>query len=135
MSRNFQSLWCCTIAENDTAAARASRHAFTALMEATASEGSDVYGATMIFGELLANAFEHGRGKIIVELHSEGADALLVFGDEGPGFVAPRSTQSADGLRGRGLHIIKSLAREVNIDTPPRSRVTVRLPVRLKHAT
>jgi two-component sensor histidine kinase len=59
----------------------------------------------LVFCELFANAVEHGRGRIRVELRRDGASAELSIADEGPGPGALRE----DGL---GLTIAHELVRE-----------------------
>ncbi len=103
-----------------------------AFFDAEADEGSDVYGAVIVFGELVANVVRHAPGAISVRIEWPAAGpAMLYVDDWGPGV---RSVQtSSDPMResGRGIEIVRALAREVHIVSAPigGTHVSAALPV------
>jgi anti-sigma regulatory factor (Ser/Thr protein kinase) len=97
----------------------------------------DAYVAALVFGELVGNVVRHAPGPI--EMRAEWRDEELVLHvfDSGPGFEAERGLPDASSEGGRGLYIVRTLARDVVVAPNPRgTRVSVRLPVaRKRHAT
>lgn len=111
--------------------ARDARNAFVA--EITALGRADPLASEVIFGELVANALEHGAGSIRVDLYETPDGLLLCVADAGRG-VAKAGERLAKTVphtmapRGRGLHIVRTLAREVRVAEEPTSVVRVLLP-------
>jgi signal transduction histidine kinase len=67
-------------------------------------------------GNLIANAVEHGAGRVRVQGSACGANAQLEVADDGPGLPASvaelaRRPRAGRGARGRGLAIASSIAR------------------------
>lgn len=94
----------------------------------------DVYGATVIFGELVGNVVRHAPGPIETRAEWQGADMVLHVLDRGGGF-APSNHLPDDGLSegGRGFVIVDALARRVDVTTTRQgSHVRVVLPVTRK---
>jgi two-component sensor histidine kinase len=104
-------------------------HAF---LDAEADDASDVLGAVMVFGELVANVVRHAPGAISVRIEWPAAGpAMLYVDDWGPGV---RSVQpSDDPMResGRGIQIVRAVARALHIASAPLggTHVSVSLPV------
>ena len=108
---------------------RATRHQFTrALREIGYSEVA-VEAGTLILGELLANACEHGLVPVRIELSNVGERWRLTVDDAGYGIRRPLM-RDPNSLRGRGFEIIERLGATLNIAPPPRSTVQVLLPER-----
>ncbi len=82
----------------------------------TVADG-DVYGATVIFGELVGNVVRHAPGPIEMRAEWQGSDLVLHVLDRGPGF-APTLRLPDDGLSesGRGFFIVDALARRVDVN-------------------
>ena len=93
---------------------------------------SDFGGAELICGELIANAVRHAPGHVTVELDWSGDAPTLTIADDGPAFPIAR-TLPVDALAetGRGLFIVRSLARKIELDSLPSegTKITVELPV------
>ncbi|MGV9311786.1 ATP-binding protein [Streptomyces sp. NPDC003691] len=73
---------------------------------------AEAYGDTLelLIGELVANAFEHGRGNVTLRLRREARHVRVDVTD---GLAKARLTTSADGAlaeSGRGLFLVDSLA-------------------------
>lgn len=118
------------IERNDPATAREARVAFVAALQELG--GIDVLASEMIFGELVANALEHGAGTIEARLSRTDQGLMLVVTDSGSGILrASRDGSPApSGLepRGRGLHIVRMLAQDVRVAEQPGSAVFALLP-------
>ena len=108
------------------------RAAVRAFFVAEADEASDVEGAVLVFGELVANVVRHAPGAISVRIEWPASGAAMLYVDDwGPGV---RSVQmSHDPMRecGRGIEIVRALAREVHIVSAPLggTHVSAALPV------
>ena len=67
-------------------------------------------------GNVLANAVEHGRGRIELSVREHGGRVRIEIADDGPGLPAPvvelaASPRAGRGRRGRGLAIASDIAR------------------------
>jgi len=90
-------------------------------------------------GNLLANALEHGTGKVELVARSVGDRVRIEVADEGPGLPAPvgdltRRPRAGRGRRGRGLAIAADIAdrhggRLVAAPSSRGARVALELPV------
>jgi two-component system, sensor histidine kinase PdtaS len=90
-------------------------------LEPVTLTGQRATALALVFCELFANALEHGRGGITVELRRDGPAVLLEIADEGEG---PRA-----GRQGLGLTIATALAREeLRGRIELRGRAVVRFP-------
>jgi len=99
---------------------------------AEADEASDVDGAVLVFGELVANVVRHAPGAISVRIEWPATGpAMLYVDDWGPGVRSVRT--SADPMRedGRGIEIVRALARDLRIVSAPfgGTHVSAALPV------
>lgn len=89
-------------------------------------------------GNLLANAIEHGRGPIDVEVAVRGGLVRVAVSDQGPGLPAPvgelrRRPRRGRGARGRGLAIAADVAEAhggslVSAPTQSGARLVLELP-------
>jgi glucose-6-phosphate-specific signal transduction histidine kinase len=88
----------------------------------------NVQTAVMIFGELIANACEHGKIPVDIHLRPHRNRLVLEVLDSGADIERP-ATRDPDSLRGRGFEIIERLGGIIQILPRPRSRVSVTLPL------
>ena len=107
------------------------RRALRDLFVCFGASDSDFDGAELIVGELLGNAVRYAPGPVTVHLSWADDEAVFTIHDRGPGFN-PRMELPPDlGTSGRGLYIVKKLARNVTVScSPAGSTVTATLPVR-----
>lgn len=110
------------------------RAAVRAFLEAEADPGSDVDGAVLVFGELVANVVRHAPGAIVVRITWNDDGPRLTVEDRGPGLdELPEPALDDDPWResGRGFAIVETLARRVRVRKSPLggARVDVILPV------
>ena len=119
--------WNWRLAHGDARTVAGSRHAFAKALRDGGHSDDDVETGVMILGELLANACEHGRLPVEIQLRPNGAGLVLEVVDSGANIVRPpwRDPQS---LRGRGFQIIERLGGVIEITPRPRSIVRVTLP-------
>ncbi len=114
---------------------RAAVHAF---LEAESDEASDVPGAVLVFGELVANVVRHAPGAISVRIEWPClGPAMLYVDDWGPGVCSVATSDDPMREDGRGIQIVRALAREVRIVSAPigGTHVSAALPVdRRRHA-
>lgn len=116
------------------------RSAVRAFFDEAADETSDVPGALLVFGELVANVVRHAPGAIAVRIDWPIDGPVMLYVDDcGPGLSGPREHDD-DPLResGRGIEIVNALARDVQIVAAPNggTHVSAELPLgRRKQAT
>lgn len=93
---------------------------------------SDFGGAELICGELIANAVRHAPGHVTVALDWSQDAPTVTIAEVGPPFSIVQPLP-ADALAetGRGLFIVRSLARKIELDSRPwdGTKITVELPV------
>ena len=89
---------------------------------------AEVYDGTIILGELLANACEHGRLPIRVELRATGKQWLLTVRDSGSGFVRRIAPFDPTADRGRGFQIVERLGGRIHISGGASANIQVTLP-------
>ena len=120
--------------QRDRVQSRAIRRDFRGYINAAITRDSDGEAAEIIFGELVANAVEHGAGSITARLSADGESVFLEVLDQGAGFAMPSESamDSAEHERGRGLTIVRSLCGQVRVAHEKGTFVEVRLPVRLQ---
>lgn len=109
------------------------RSAVRAFFNETADETSDVPGALLVFGELVANVVRHAPGAINVRIEwPVGGPVMLRVDDCGPGLGAPVEHDD-DPWResGRGIDIVRALSPVVRIESAPAggTRVSAELPL------
>ena len=119
-------------ASEPTAAVRARRD-FNAYLHEHCTDDSDFVAAEMVFAELISNAFRHGRAPVRIWVECDDRRCTLNVQDRGPGFQ-PRLPQLPVDLlseSGRGLYLVNTLARRVEVVSRPHygSVVKALLPV------
>ncbi len=94
---------------------------------------SDLDGAELVVGELIANAIRHGAPPYGVCVDWQDDPPILCVIDRGRGMRALYPAPDPESERGRGLLLVRALAGEVIVDSPPDercgTRVVVALPV------
>ncbi len=123
--------WAWRIQRGDFEGAARARREFALYLRGKNAKDAERYDAALIFGELVANAVKSARSSVTVELFENGWTALRVI-DDGDCFepvaIAP---QPLFAQSGRGLYIVKQLARNLSVAAVNRHcEVTVELPVR-----
>jgi anti-sigma regulatory factor (Ser/Thr protein kinase) len=103
-------------------------------LEAQADAGrSDLDGAELVVGELVANAVLHGAPPFGVCIDWDNDPPMLCVVDRGCGMPPVYPAPGPDSETGRGLLIVRALAGEIVIDSAARNasgtRVVVALPV------
>jgi anti-sigma regulatory factor (Ser/Thr protein kinase) len=111
----------------DARVMRTTRAQFSDALRTAKRNAEEIEVATIILGELLANACEHGKLPVGVELHASRGAFTLVVTDEGYDITRP-AFRHPNSLRGRGFEIIEALGAKITLSSRPRSRVEVRLP-------
>ncbi len=84
-----------------------------------APTGEELFRAELIIGEALANTVEHAPGSVRVSVDWTGINPVVTIADAGPGLsrFVPQLPADALNENGRGLFLIASLARDVQIET------------------
>lgn len=117
-------------AENAQAAQEA-RGEFIATLRSQARSG-DLTAAELIFGELIGNVVRHAPGPIEIQLEWSGEHPVLHVTDRGTGFDrTPSLPEDILKESGRGLYIIETLSKSLNIEYVPGygTHAAVALPV------
>jgi len=104
------------------------RREFSEELASHGKTAAQIEDGTIILGELLANACEHGALPVQVELHPKGVRWRLIVSDAGKGFTPRRQTAAALSTRGRGLRIIERLGGTISIPREGVSAIDVLLP-------
>jgi anti-sigma regulatory factor (Ser/Thr protein kinase) len=95
--------------------ARGRRRAYLAHLRARCSPDSDLEAAEIIYGELIGNVIRHARGPIRVAVEWEAGWAMLRVRDAGPGFRNDFRRPPETSESGRGLFMVRDLARTLEI--------------------
>jgi signal transduction histidine kinase len=112
--------------------ARASRSQFMSILHSLGDREGDFDAAETIFGELIGNVVRHAPGRVKIYLQWDSEFPVLTVHDEhkpfSPNFSLPQDTFQVGG---RGLYIVKALARAVGVRdiVGDGTKVTVELPV------
>jgi anti-sigma regulatory factor (Ser/Thr protein kinase) len=116
-----------TVNHADSQSLRGIRQRFAQALRERGTSQPDVEAGTIILGELLANACEHGQLPVHVSLQTNSDRWRLTVSDSGRGIKlgVERDLQS---LRGRGLYIIERLGARISIAPGRPSTVEVLLP-------
>ncbi|HTV92388.1 MAG TPA: ATP-binding protein [Verrucomicrobiae bacterium] len=120
--------WSWRIAQANGKSVASSRHAFAQALREAGHRETDIETAVMIFGELVANACEHGTVPVDIQLRTHRNHLILDVLDSGHDIARP-AHRNPESLRGRGFEIIERLGGVIAINPRPRSRVTVTLPL------
>lgn len=115
----------------DASLANNARRIFQRYLAAQVDAASDLYGAELIFGELLGNVARHAPGAIDVKLRWNGLVAILEVADHGPGYTIEDVHLPNDFSEScRGLFLVTSFGRDVAVRCESgRTTTTVTLPV------
>jgi anti-sigma regulatory factor (Ser/Thr protein kinase) len=119
------------IGRGDLKGATAARREFARYIDGKSACDDDRYSATLIFGELVANAVKCARTAVTVELMEDDWTELRVT-DDGDCFdhsnIAPQPLMAQSG---RGLYICNQLARHLDVAFHNHHcEVTAELPIR-----
>ena len=109
-----------------------------AFFVAEADQASDVEGAVLVFGELVANVVRHAPGAISVRIEwPASGPAMLYVDDWGPGVRSVSTSDDPMRENGRGIEIVRALARELHIVSAPfaGTHVSAALPVDRRRST
>jgi anti-sigma regulatory factor (Ser/Thr protein kinase) len=120
--------WSWRIAHANGRNVASSRHAFAQALRDAGHSEEEIQTAVMIFGELVANACEHGQIPVDIQLRAHRNRLVLDVLDSGRDIERP-AQRDPDSLRGRGFEIIERLGGVIAILPRPRSRVSVTLPL------
>lgn len=107
---------------------RSVRHSFADELRRLGRSEQEICDGTIILGELLANACEHGRLPIYVELRPRGKYWHLNVKDAGSGFVRAAHVYDPGSDRGRGLHMVERLGGVINVSQGASPIIEVTLP-------
>jgi anti-sigma regulatory factor (Ser/Thr protein kinase) len=115
----------------DASLANNARAIFQRYLAAQVMPDSDLYGAELIFGELLGNVARHAPGAIDVRLRWNGPVAILEVADEGPGYAIDDVHLPSDFAESRrGLFLISAFGANLDVRRQDgRTTTTVTLPV------
>lgn len=116
---------------NERSARRVKRAVLWQLGEASAG-GVDLHAAELVVNELIANVARHAPGPAELALEWRTDSAVLSVRDWGAPFAAPAENHLVDALceNGRGLYLVKSVAKEVRVEwTGAGNRVSAVLPL------
>jgi anti-sigma regulatory factor (Ser/Thr protein kinase) len=115
-----------SFSSGDAEKARRAREDFVRALQIKGGRDRDYSDAELVFGELVGNVVRHAPGAISVRLDWTGEDAVLTVQDSGKGFELPGNQlpdETAEG--GRGLYIIRCLAKEVTVRHAPNDGMEV----------
>ncbi|HEV3087907.1 MAG TPA: ATP-binding protein [Candidatus Elarobacter sp.] len=120
----------------DAALANNARTIFQRYLAAQVDPASDLYGAELIFGELLGNVARHAPGAIDVRLRWNGPAAILEVADNGPGYSVEDVHLPGDLAESqRGLFLVVSFGSDLAVRCEDgRTTTTVTLPVRRRRS-
>jgi anti-sigma regulatory factor (Ser/Thr protein kinase) len=100
----------------DASLANNARTIFQRYLASQVDGDSDVYGAELIFGELLGNVARHAPGAIDVRLRWNGMVGILEVADEGPGYSVEDVHLPGDFAEScRGLFLVTSFGRDLAV--------------------
>lgn len=91
------------------------RHNFEDYLRRHAVPGSDLDGASLIFGELVTNALRHAGGPAWISVDWSGPQPVITVQDLGPGFELEIVEPDLVSEGGRGLYIVSHLADELRV--------------------
>jgi PAS domain S-box-containing protein len=105
-----------TIDSSEPSSVMSARDDLVRALRARSTPERSVCDAELIFAELIGNVVRHAPGKTEVVLDAGGRLPVLNIIDEGPGF-SRAAHLPADMMRegGRGLFIVSTLAKELNV--------------------
>jgi anti-sigma regulatory factor (Ser/Thr protein kinase) len=98
-------------------AAQCARTEFAAILRGSLNaREDDIFGAELVFGELVGNVLRHAHGMTDVFVDWSGPAPILHVRDQGLGCMhSPRLPHDLFSESGRGLYIIAAMTEEFNI--------------------
>jgi anti-sigma regulatory factor (Ser/Thr protein kinase) len=96
-------------------AASALRTELVAFLRRHAASPDEVDDAEIAIAELLANAIEHAGGPVWVSLDWTGTQPSMAVHDLGPAFTLDVSRPDITSVRGRGLWLVSTLAKDLDM--------------------
>jgi anti-sigma regulatory factor (Ser/Thr protein kinase) len=96
-------------------AASALRNELGALLRRHAASPDEVDDAEIAIAELLANAIEHAGGPVWVSLDWTDTQPCVAVHDLGPAFTLDVSRPDITSVRGRGLWLVSTLAKDLDM--------------------
>jgi integral membrane sensor domain MASE1/anti-sigma regulatory factor (Ser/Thr protein kinase) len=123
----LQQSW--TYDSRDPQSAHALRREITQFIRSLAPSEEELFSAELIIGEVLANTVEHAPGSVSIDVDWADEYPVVSVSDAGPGLSPFEAALPADALNenGRGLFLIASLARDVQIETQPGTGTRMRI--------
>lgn len=107
-------LW--TLGAGDLNGSTAARHEFADTLRLAGVDTACAELAELVFGELVTNALQHGRGRVDVRLEWLERRPVLHVLDEGPGYrYAGGQPVSELSESGRGLFLVSRLTENFNV--------------------
>jgi PAS domain S-box-containing protein len=91
------------------------RHEIGALVAAWTGDAERRYDGELAFGEIYSNVVRHAPGAVEVVLRETARGAELCVIDRGEGFRRPVAPTDAFAESGRGLHLVRAVADDVEI--------------------
>jgi len=93
------------------------RRAFSLMLAERGADNASAFTAELVFGELLGNVARYAPGDFDVAIDFATAEPVLHLLDNGPGFrFNPNLPDDLLSERGRGLYIVRSLAKSFSVD-------------------
>lgn len=134
LGAGLQKSW--TYDSRDPLGAHALRREITHFIRSLAPNEDDLFRTELIIGEALANTVEHAPGSVNVDIDWTDAYPVVTVSDSGPGLSHFVATLPADALNenGRGLFLIASLARDVQIEAKSGMGTRMRIVLPTKRA-
>lgn len=117
-----------SIERADSPNVRQVRTSFSQALRRLGKTEDQIGEGTLVLGELLANACEHGRLPIRVELRASGPRWRLSVRDSGSGFVHRARPFDPAAYRGRGLQIVERLGCTIHVSNGAHPNIEVTLP-------
>jgi serine phosphatase RsbU (regulator of sigma subunit)/integral membrane sensor domain MASE1/anti-sigma regulatory factor (Ser/Thr protein kinase) len=113
--------------------AHSARHEVMSYIQRFARANEDLFTAELILGEILANTVEHAPGLVNMEIDWTDSSPVVTVLDTGPGLERFTAQLPDDALTedGRGLFLVKTLARDVRVESDQGygTKMTVVLPI------
>jgi serine phosphatase RsbU (regulator of sigma subunit)/anti-sigma regulatory factor (Ser/Thr protein kinase) len=104
----------------DSSAAYAIKRDFAAAVREEYGDTADLNSSELIFSELVGNVLRYAPGRLSLGLSTDARGLWLHVMDDGPGFDAPTGPPADVWAEsGRGLFLVKALAKDVNIARLP----------------
>jgi anti-sigma regulatory factor (Ser/Thr protein kinase) len=112
--------WVCTASDNDSA--RRARREFVRQITRWHVPRAAVQESELIFGELIGNAIRHAGGNVRVRLRLDGNQPVLCVTDRAARALMDVPDRGPESETGRGLQIVRALARRVWIERGQRTK-------------